>query len=104
MQAFEEHGGDAEAFRENKIKVKPLLAFKTIGSDQILDDLPFSELDYFELVDQTGRVAREDKRGKISQTTPKVLQRLGVKSGTWLEQCLQFEALYKRRSIPVVSE
>ena len=61
VQSFEEHGGDAEAFRQRKIGVKPLLVFKTMGGNQGTDALSLTELNYLEPADQTGRVPREDK-------------------------------------------
>ena len=41
--------------------------------------------DYIELVDYTGRAIRDDKRGFIVQSTPPILQRLGINPDAWLE-------------------
>lgn len=46
--------------------------------------LPFSLLEYFELVDWTGRQLREDKRGSISARLPPILQRLHIQADQWL--------------------
>jgi hypothetical protein len=40
-------------------------------------------IDYLELVDWTGRVIREDKRGAISGKVPALLVMLGLESETW---------------------
>ena len=40
--------------------------------------IPFAFDDYLELVDSTGRVIREDKRGYIPGETPKILERLNI--------------------------
>jgi hypothetical protein len=39
--------------------------------------LPFKLTEYLELVELTGRVIRDDKRGHIDRNTPPILQRLG---------------------------
>jgi len=40
--------------------------------------IPFAFDDYLELVDSTGRVIREDKRGYIPGETPRILERLQI--------------------------
>ena len=40
--------------------------------------LPFRLTDYLELVDWTGRILRDDKRGAIFESTPKILQQLNI--------------------------
>ncbi len=52
---------------------------------------------YLELVDTTGRVLRDDKRGAIPIHLPAILQRLGLNHSRWLQQCTEFEALYHKR-------
>lgn len=44
----------------------------------------FSLSDYVELVDSTGRVIREDKRGSIPEGISGILQRLQLNARTWL--------------------
>lgn len=41
-------------------------------------------MDYLELVDQTGRALREDKRGAIPSHALPVFQRLGIDPDTWM--------------------
>ena len=57
--------------------------------------LIFNLIDYIELVDWTGRLIREDKRGAISATAPPILQRLDISSIHWLELTTNFEKRFK---------
>jgi hypothetical protein len=62
--------------------------------------LPFRLTDYLELVDWTGRILRDDKRGAISESTPKILQQLSVDPKHWCylsQNCKsQFKSLVVR--------
>jgi len=53
--------------------------------------LPFALRDYIELVEQTGRIVREDKRGSIALTQQPLLQRLGLSEDNWLTLTEKFE-------------
>ncbi|MDF1780601.1 MAG: transposase [Alcanivoracaceae bacterium] len=64
-----------------------LLAF--VSAENI--DAPWKEslcevrlMDYLELVDQTGRAIRENKRGQIDAGAASILQRLSIDPETWL--------------------
>ena len=46
--------------------------------------IQFSPLDYFELVEWTGRAVREDKRGYIPPEIKPILQQLGVQEKNWI--------------------
>ena len=50
--------------------------------------------DYLELVDSTGRVLRDDKRGAISANADKILARLEVDEDQWLEMTSNFEGCF----------
>ena len=52
--------------------------------------LPFKLTDYLELVDLTGRVIREGKRGSIDLSLAPILQRIGLTSQQWLTVTTQF--------------
>ena len=54
----------------------PLLPFDATG--RMAAAIPFAFDDYLELVDSTGRVIREDKRGYIPGETPQILERLNI--------------------------
>ena len=57
--------------------------------------LIFSLIDYIELIDWTGRIIRDDKRGAIDATTPPILQRLDISTDHWLELSTRFESRFK---------
>ena len=60
----------------------PLLQFKdAAGKGE--PSVPFSMLDYAALVDWTGRVRRDDKRGAIDNTLPPILKRLNIDPEAW---------------------
>lgn len=91
------------AFAENKKKKKPtnsdeerdkcpLLVFKngeSLATDS-LKGLSFSLLDYFELIDWTGRAIRDDKKGAIPSNIAPILQKLGVAEGEWADNVNHF--------------
>ncbi|WAJ71708.1 hypothetical protein [Catenovulum adriaticum] len=47
--------------------------------------IPFSLIDYVQLVDWTSRQIRQDKRGFIQSNIPSIVQRLGLTDESWLE-------------------
>lgn len=60
-------------------------------ASQIDNVIPFTLEGYIDLVDWTGRVARQDKRGVISEETPAALQQLGLDSEQWLGLSLEIQ-------------
>ena len=57
--------------------------------------LIFNLIDYIELVDWTGRIIRDDKRGAINAATPPILQRLDISADHWLELSTKFESRFR---------
>jgi len=57
--------------------------------------LPFRLTDYLELVDWSGRILREDKKGEISGANPPVLDRLNIEPKQWLYLTKHFESPFK---------
>ena len=53
-------------------------------------------LDYLELVDWSGRLVSDGKRGSIAPATPSVLVRLGLREQEWQTQMLGIESRYWR--------
>jgi hypothetical protein len=51
-------------------------------AQQTSEGIPFSLIDYFELLDWTSRVLRNDKHGVISATQPQLLDVLGIDDET----------------------
>jgi REP element-mobilizing transposase RayT len=71
---------------------KPTLSIENfVGSKPDKTGLPFVLRDYLELVDWTGRIVREDKRGKINSSLPAILERLSLDRNSWLILTTQFE-------------
>ena len=60
----------------NALPRAPLMPFDATG--RMATAIPFGFDDYLELVDSTGRVIREDKRGYIPGETPRILERLNI--------------------------
>ena len=56
------------------------------------DGLPFKLEGYLELVDWSGRILRERKRGAIMQHYPAILLRLGLPTGVWERLNRQFRS------------
>jgi hypothetical protein len=55
------------------------------------EGLPFKLEDYLELLDWTGRIIRDDKRGSIPANTPPILKRLNINPKNWLCSTQYFE-------------
>ena len=57
------------------------------------NDLPFSLSSYIDLVDETGRCLRGDKRGFISNKTAKVIDQIGIDPNSWLDELKGFKSI-----------
>ena len=57
--------------------------------------LIFNLIDYIELVDWTGRIIRDDKRGAIPDSAPPILKRLDISVDHWIELSTKFESRFK---------
>ncbi|TMM40959.1 transposase, partial [Colwellia ponticola] len=73
---------------------KKLLPF--VGNDhhKKTKGIRFSLQDYLTLVDETGRVLREDKRGVINAEVTDILSRLHLSDESWLKLTNDFEAIF----------
>lgn len=58
--------------------------------------IPATLLEYLELTDWTGRIARPDKRGSIAASTPPILRKLGLAADQWHTQATGIEQRYWR--------
>jgi hypothetical protein len=56
--------------------------------------IAFALKDYLELVDDTGRIIRNDKRGAISTNSAKLLTRLNIPQENWLKLTTEFGKLF----------
>ena len=57
------------------------------------NDLPFYLSSYINLVDETGRCIRGDKRGFISVNTAKAIDEIGIDPDTWLDELKGFKSI-----------
>ncbi len=64
---------------------------KFVGSSPEKTGLPYVLRDYLELMDWTGRIFREDKRGKIKSSLPPILERLVLDQESWFILTSEFE-------------
>lgn len=58
--------------------------------------IPFNEVDYFALVDWTGRAIRDDKRGHIPNHLLPILERLNINPDEWLPTVKHFGRRFSR--------
>ncbi|WP_281645204.1 transposase [Parendozoicomonas sp. Alg238-R29] len=63
------------------LQVKPL----GVQGQSKVRAIPFSLVDYMELVDWSGRAIRDDKRGAILSGSPSILIRLGIDADEWVK-------------------
>ena len=79
-----------------ELKTKELLVFNP-DKETIHHELPFSQAAYIELVEWTGRIIRNDKRGYIDPNLPPILERLDIDRKRWLSSATQFETIHRKR-------
>ncbi len=73
---------------------KKLLPFIGNERDNQPNGIAFSLADYLELVDDTGRIIRDDKRGAISENCANVLTRLNIPHENWVKLISEFGQLF----------
>jgi REP element-mobilizing transposase RayT len=78
-------------------KPQPKSLFPFVGNEResMPKGLPFKLADYFDLVEWSGRIIREDKRGAISGKIPPLLERLQIDPDNWKTLTTQFERSFK---------
>ncbi|MDV2962962.1 transposase [Shewanella algae] len=72
-----------------------LLPFIGNECDNQRSGIAFGLKDYLELVDDTGRCIRDDKRGSISEKSTKLLTRLNIPHENWLKLTTEFGRLFR---------
>jgi len=82
---------------EFKAPLKPLLQFEDRLLNHSQQGILFAFQDYLELVDWTGRIIRNDKRGYIEHALPPILRRLQLSPEQWHLNTTRFEAIHARR-------
>ncbi|PKF63510.1 transposase [Psychromonas sp. psych-6C06] len=84
------HYGDNQAEKSGK----PLVKFIGAEHQHQPAGINFTLIDYLELVDWSGRMIREGKRGVITGQTPALLNTLGLDDETWLGLASDFGKTY----------
>ena len=82
-----------DALQNERKSIKGLEDFVGIQQKEI--GIPFRLKDYVELVDWTGRILREDKRGHIASDLPPIIKRLGLDSSIWQTLTTEFESRFQ---------
>ena len=82
---------------KNKNHHPASILFKFAGNTRtnMPQGLPFLLKDYIQLVDETGRILRDDKRGFINNNIPPILNRLNIQAENWLSLTKNFESQLK---------
>ena len=78
-----------------KQQIKTLMPFAGNPRKNMPHGLPFRLTDYIELVDWTGRIMRDDKRGYINNELPPILDRLNIDPKHWHYMTQHFESHFK---------
>ncbi|MRG36265.1 transposase [Shewanella sp. XMDDZSB0408] len=83
-----------------------LLLFVGNERQNMPNGLMYSVKDYIVLVEDTGRIIRDDKRGAITISSQHILDRLNIPAENWLTITTEFEALFKGAvgSLPALTE
>jgi REP element-mobilizing transposase RayT len=82
---------------EFNTQLKPLLPFDGELRNETQTGILFNFPEYLKLVDWTGRIIRNDKRGQIDNTLPPILDRLQITSDQWRINATQFKAIHSKR-------
>ncbi|MGO1502964.1 MAG: transposase [Marinobacter sp.] len=86
---------ERQSLNEFSVPLKPLLGFEGVIRNGFQRGILFGFEDYLELVDCTGRISRNDKRGAIDENALPILERLNIDPGQWCERATRFEATYQ---------
>ncbi|WOT03963.1 transposase [Shewanella youngdeokensis] len=73
---------------------KQLLPFIGHEREHQPKGIAFMLSDYLELVDETGRIIRDDKRGAISANAESILNRLNIPTANWVKIVAEFGQLF----------
>lgn len=77
------------------LQPKSLMPFSEKLSEPVSHCLNFNLIDYIKLVESTGRIIQNGKRGAISPDTPPILQRLNISTDHWVDLSTNFERRFK---------
>jgi len=88
---------EQQSLQQFDLALKPLVAFEGNANNHQQAGILFSLSDYLCLLDMTGRMIREDKRGAIKESLPPILERLQIDQQEWLINATQFETRYSHK-------
>jgi len=77
------------ALEKSQPEKRTIESFVGSKADQV--GIPFRLIEYLELVDWTGRITRDDKRGALDDTLPPILERLAFTGEAWKVLTTAFE-------------
>jgi hypothetical protein len=80
-----------------RFSIKPLAFLEGNVKNSNQTGVLFSHADYLTLVDTTGRIQRQDKRGFIPDTFLPILQRLAIDVDEWIENTQNFETIFYKK-------
>ncbi len=80
-----------------RFAVKPLVMLEGNVKQQNQNGLLLDYKDYLTLVDTTGRIQRQDKRGFIPDTIFPILKRLAIDADEWIINTQKFEELFYKK-------
>ncbi|MDZ7923853.1 MAG: hypothetical protein U5M23_07270 [Marinagarivorans sp.] len=84
-----------EELKRFNLPLKPLAKFEGGLTNQEQLGILFDAKEYLELVDATGRIIRNDKKGHINHNLPPILKRLNLNINDWLLRTQNFEQQYQ---------
>ncbi len=96
IKKVEQHTALKEELGLAKQPEAKLMTFDGSSRTSIHAALPFTRTDYFDLVDTTGRIIREDKAGFIPSEIPPILDRFGIQPDHWIKHVKHFQRRYGR--------
>ncbi len=91
------HQPQSSSVNPEAIRAQPseLLPFAGYPRNKMPKGLPFRYTDYLELVEWTGRIIRDDKKGYIPDHLPDILSRLNIDPRHWVYLTKDFESPFK---------
>ena len=88
---------DFNQFYIERFSIKPLASLEGNAKKSNQTGVLLSHADYLTLVDTTGRIQRQDKRGFISAEFLPILQRLAIDTDEWVENTRNFEEIFYKK-------
>ena len=84
-----------DELRNRGSQPEQLMPFVGNPREPMPEGLPFRVEDYLALVDWSGRIIREEKRGAVAENLPPILERLDIEPKHWLFLVTKFECRLK---------